>query len=659
MLNPTTNTATGWPDDGLNSGSSGRIRQLMSWWREVRDYCSDNRVEMAMDEDFVDSLQWTPAEKQELEARGQMPLVYNEIQLATKWITGTEKMTRVDWSVLPREPDDEQGAQIKTQVLKYLSDVNRFPFERSAAFEEAIKAGIGWLEVGIRHDGDEPIFISQETWRNIWKDPMSRKLDMSDCRYLMRSKVLDLDIACSIFPDATGRLRMESDSFARLPWRNNDIDVMSGLYTPPMHNALYPSDMDYHRPVVRLVECWYRSIENVNVLRGGSFSGQIFNENVLAHQRALNDGRAIIISDVPKMVMRVAIFTLGGYLIYDQRSPYIHNQFPFVPIYAFRRAQDLQPYGVPRQCRDPQIDLNKRRSKALFILSTNKVIADEGAVDDPEAFEQEAARPDQIVWKKQNKNIEFINNTQLAESHLQLALQDSEFIRQTSGVTGENLGLDTNAISGKAIIAKQRQGGVTTAGLFDNLRLSTQLAGELLLSLVEQFYDEPKVIRIVGNRQSAQFYSINQPQPDGSITNDITARQADFKVSEADFNESYRQAMFESMMELISRQPPEIAMKLMDLVVDFSDLPNKDEIVKRIRSINGQSAPDDPNAAQMEQQQAMMMQQKQQQEDAKTAAEIDLKNAQASKNRAETEKIWSEIRSGMLNIPQPNRIYHG
>ena len=49
--------------------------------------------------------------------------------------------------------------------------------------------------------------------------------------------------------------------------------------------------------------------------------------------------------------------------------------------------------------RDIQLDLNKRASKALFMLNTNQVIADKGAVEDPNAAKEEVHRPDGWIEK--------------------------------------------------------------------------------------------------------------------------------------------------------------------------------------------------------------------------------------------------------------------
>jgi hypothetical protein len=40
------------------------------------------------------------------------------------------------------------------------------------------------------------------------------------------------------------------------------------------------------------------------------------------------------------------------------------------------------PYGVIRALRDPQMSFNIRRNKAIYLLSTKRVVMDKGAVDD-------------------------------------------------------------------------------------------------------------------------------------------------------------------------------------------------------------------------------------------------------------------------------------
>jgi len=161
-------------------------------------------------------------------------------------------------------------------------------------------------------------------------------------------------------------------------------------------------------------------------------------------------------------------------------------------------------------------------------------------------------------------------------------------------VNRELLGRDTNAASGRAILAKQQEGAVSTAELFDNYRLGIQLSGEKQLSLTEQFMTEERQFRIVGERKGLDWRVINQIRLDTLnnvwvVDNDISRNQADFIVDQQDFRETMRQAFAEQFFDMLGKLPPDLSVQLLDLAFDMIDMPGKEEVVKRIRQITGQS----------------------------------------------------------------------
>ncbi len=599
-------------------------RKLKEWWHEARTSSADNRFEQALDADFNDGLQWRDADAQILRERGQAPLVFNAIAQHIRWILGTERRTRVDFKVHGREKEDTKPAQTKTKLLKYTDDVNHAVFSRSMGFADAVKVGVGWLECGIRSDPtEEPLFDRWEHWRNIWNDPLAKERDNSDSRFLFRSKWVDEDIANTMFPDRKDVIHQSSVSHQLFSFSEDDDLGFTGLYhaftpgssTIASGRAMFSDSfhIGIRRKRVRLIECWYRQPENVQMLRTrvSPLMNPIFRNQLMrmngdemsgprkeSVQSLIQDGHASVY-DAVKMKVRVAIFANKG-MLQDMASPYRHDKFPFTPIWAFKRDRDGQPYGVIRNMRDPQEDLNKRRSKALWILSTNRVIADDDAVEDWDELEEQVARPDGIIKKRRGSDFEIENETALAKEHVALMLQDIQFLESTSGVTEENRGEVTNASSGRAINLRQTQGSVVTADLFDNLRFAIQLHGEKKLSLIEQYYTEPKVFRITGDRGQEEFMNVNMPGQDADgnieIENDITRAKADFIVDTQSFNETVRLAMFESMMNLMGQLEPEVQLALLDLTIDLSDHPNREEMVSRIREMNGQIDPDAPNA---------------------------------------------------------------
>jgi len=187
----------------LDSLENRRLHaKLLDYWYTALDAFYDNRIEQMLDYDFYDHIQWSEEDRAVLAARHQAPLTYNKIKMAIDWVIGTERRTRIDGVVHPRAEDDVDIAAVKSELMKYLSDTNRVPWARSQAFKDAAIAGCGWTEESIRTDrADEPVMVGHIPWRQMRRDPVSRALDLSDCRFLLREKFADLDYSEAMFPD--------------------------------------------------------------------------------------------------------------------------------------------------------------------------------------------------------------------------------------------------------------------------------------------------------------------------------------------------------------------------------------------------------------------------------------------------------------------------
>jgi len=641
--------------------------KLMDWWIQARDHESSNRIEQALDADFKDGLQWSQEDADELRSRGQAPLVYNKIKPAIDWVLGTEKRSRMDFAVYARRSEDTDVAETKTSVLKYLSDVNKTPFHRSRAFDDAVTVGVGWLEDGVRGDStDDPLFSRYESWRNIWYDPLSVERDMSDARFIFRSKFIDLDIAKAMFPDRKRTLDSAAKASSFYGDVDSEEDTVATYYGREgfAGGLLYQAGKGYassepnrQRERVRLIECWYREPTPVRVVRGEMFHGAEYEDDNDEMNEAIENEYASVY-DAIVMKVNLCIMTEDA-LLFKDASPYRHNEFPFTPIWAYRRGRDNSPYGIVRNIRDPQENLNKRMSKALHILSSNQIIAEEDAATDWDEIRDEAARPDGILLLDGRKDARFelVNDKALAQQHVNLMEIDARMIQDVSGVTDENLGKPSNATSGRAVTARQEQGSVLTSELFDNLRYAFQLQGEKQLSLIEQYYDHTKVIRIVGDNGQPEYLNVNQPEIDPitgqlRIMNDITSTKGDFIVDESEYRATQRRAMFDMFAELLKTMDPETSMQLLDLMFEYSDLPGREEIVSRIRKLNGQSDPkkqNDPEEIQRMEQQAQEEQMMKEFERRRIELEIEKLQADVSKTLADVEKVKADAVNTNVN----------
>lgn len=619
----------------------------------------ENRNERSIDCDFYDGDQFTQEELAVYEARGQTPRVYNEVKPTIDWILGTERRTRMDYAVLPRTENDSDASLKKTKLCKYIDDINKSKWQRSLAFEDMVKSGEGWTRIAyeLNDEGDYQIVLKHVPWRNILSDSSSRTPLMNEDRYIWETKVIDLSVLLVHFPNKKNELYHDSEDKADL---ENEV-IEESLLTPDGKQTTrirtgvisLHDRMDSQRRAVRVYEMWYKQPEKVKLIRGQSaFDGEIYDKENKQHIELIqNFGHRVV--EVVRQQMYCAMYT-DNTLLYRQKSPYKHNRLPYVRRLCYIKNKDGSSYGVVRQIRHPQSDLNIRRNKALFQLATNRIIMDKDAVEDKNNLVQEVARWDSVIEKRAGSYFEIQEGSALANQHVAVGEQNSAYIRQVSGVTGENRGMSTNANSGVAIQARQEQGTVITTVLTDNHILARQLEGELILSLIEQFMDKPMQFRITADdlKEDPEFVDVNQ---EDDPTTDITKTQADFIVADKDYRSSMRQALSEQLIStagVISQHTgnPMLGVALLIAAIEMQDIPEKSRMTEELRKAAGMPPKNESEEQQqareaLEQQKAELEKQKQDLIMRESMATISKIEAEATKvgNEAELQALRTQI----------------
>jgi len=636
------------------------LRKVEDFYDEANEAWAETFAEMALDHDYYDHHQWSDMERAELIARGQAPLVFNKCAMVIDWLTGTERRTRIDYSVKAKAAADVDEARVKDHLLKYQSDTNMIGWHRSRAFKDASIAGLGWVEAALRGDNSQSMILHRyQAWNHMRLDPFSRDLDLDDARHLSRRRWLDLDYAIAAFPEREAILRLAARShlFGDEEWGQEQLDLPQVFRKYDSRGAevvqrRWTSSTPISGSTLRLrvpvTETFFREPQRIQKVFGLNLDGVPFDPNDQGMAEAVKAGYASL-ADCVKETMRLHMWVPGG-SVWRGESKYKHGGFPFTPIWCKRRDRDGMPYGVVRGIRDAQDDFNKRLSKAQWLLATNQLHYEASAVDDDQRQQvrRELSKPSGMVKFNDNAlamgRVKVERNVELADAQVGLLEIAATHIHDGSGVNRELLGRETNAISGRAIRAKQDEGSVTTAELFDNLRLAVQLDGKKLLSLSEQFLTLPMQVRIAGDDgREVDWLEINQPElvdDHWEVKNDITRTEADFVVDQVDWRESVRAAQAEQFMEMVGTVPPEIQAVLLDIAIDMMDVPNKKEAIRRIRAFTGQGPTDDQDPA--------AAAQRQQREEA-DAAERDLQMrerlAKAGLDEARTKEVMARARS--------------
>jgi hypothetical protein len=168
---------------------------------------------------------------------------------------------------------------------------------------------------------------------------------------------------------------------------------------------------------------------------------------------------------------------------------------------------------------------------------------------------------------------------------LQEALNASDDMKAIMGMYDASLGARSNETSGKAIMARQREGDVSTFHYIDNLSRAIRHAGRMRIDLIPKVYSAPRMVRILGPSGEAEMAAINQPLA-GSLEKvfDLGVGRYDLTVSAGPSYTSRREEAASQMIELIRAYPP-AAPLIGDLLAKNLDWPGADEVAKRLASL--------------------------------------------------------------------------
>ena len=146
--------------------------------------------------------QWTKEQLDTLQARGQPAITFNRVGRKIDGLVGVLEKLRGDPKAVGRVENDEQGAELSTQCIRYALDLSRFAAQETEALRKGACTGIVIAELGIVQGDklDPDIDLATVDATTFFYDPRSLKLDFSDARYMGVSKLMTQDEFEELFP---------------------------------------------------------------------------------------------------------------------------------------------------------------------------------------------------------------------------------------------------------------------------------------------------------------------------------------------------------------------------------------------------------------------------------------------------------------------------
>lgn len=663
--------------------SRERIEQILLDMRNEPPW----RVEAQRESDMYDGNQLDSETLQRMSEIGIPPIIVNLIKPAVDTVLGLETKTRTDPIVRSENQQSREGAEGLNEKLKEAVRMTRFNRATADAFAGQIKSGMGWVEVSRESDPFKYPYRVRTVHRSeMWPDWRAREPDFSDGRFLVRRKWFDSDELETFFPK---HKQLIKQSIAMHPlWEGpEDVDTSLGRAwdierTTSLQDEEW-RDTDRHR--LALYEVWYKVFTEVWVLHLPDGRVVELNRKDPRHVEAVASG---LIKPRKARTHRIRVaYYLGPHQLEDVPSPYSHGRFPYAPFTGYREDRSGAPYGLIRSMKSPQEEVNARRSKMLYNLSTRRVIVEEDAVKDHNHVMGEVARPDSYIIlnkNRQNKNSDGLridSDSGLNQQQYQLMLEAKNNVQESSGMYPEMMGRSAGSgQSGEAIKSLVEQGTQVLGEIFDNYQEGRRIAADMLMSMIIEDLAAQDNVEVEIEKPGGELQTIilNQPSVDEFgqrfRTNDVMRLRTRVVLDETPSTPSYRQQLVSRMMEMTQALPDNLQAAVIDLVIDATDLPNRKEYVERIRAATGTGQASDPAAQEAAKREQDLLQREKEltlaEREAKvretlgkveeTAAKIEKHLADAyytkvrgdktagvetARDRAETAKTYAEIES--------------
>ena len=550
-------------------------RFLMSARRFEESWRKENQQNF----EYCDGEQWTEAEKEAIESRGQQPTVINTILPTVEMVCSVAHERRADFQVVGREGSDDEKATLMTALLRHVFDTANFEYYHQTGFRTAVIGGRSWFECNVFTDerGKDLIKVNLVPWENVYLDPFSRLPDASDARFIIKTKWVDRDVAKALFPKAEELIDTSyTDDYHGQEWE-------AQMFSQDRGDSFY-YDTKSHR--VRICECWYTMPEKKRI-------------KILNERTGKEEEKVINTNTVHFVIFSGDIILQGSATDHSANvCPLGIDMYPIVPLYCMR-DRNGRPRGLVRSLIDIQDQINKLNSKFLWTLMTNRLIVEEGALKDPDDTRLEMQKPDGLVIVNDGglnrlrvddkyRDLSYMSN------HLQFLLSTEQRI---SGVNDSMLGLGgTNERSGIMQSTRISQGAAMQTCILENMHFSKKRIALVILRLIGKFYTDYRVIRITKPNGTTDTLEFNKPVPVMSAGGDGEFERGFEKPQMGIFNEiedtlyydvtlkevppfnSMRERQLSIFAEVLKSNviPAHIAAKML---LTLADMPGKEDII--------------------------------------------------------------------------------
>ena len=512
-------------------------------------------------------------------------LTVNKLPQHVRQVTNDQRQNRPSGKVIPADDHaDVEVAEIFNGMVRHIEYISDADVAYDTACENQVSYGEGYIRI-LTEYCDENTFdqdIKIGRVRNsfsVYMDPTIQDPTGADAKW------------CFVTEDIT------KADYERMYPDSAPITTLQTLGVGDQNLSQWLTE-----DTVRVADYYYLDYDRATL--------NLYPGNVTAFEGTPEDKQLKAIYGKPKRSresdrVKIKYCKINGYEILEERD-WAGKYIPVVRIVGNEFEVDGRLYvsGLVRNAKDAQRMYNYWVSQEAEMLALAPKAPFIGYGGQFEGYENQWKTANTNNWPYLEVNPDVTDGSgnmlplparaqppMASSGLLQAKAGASEDIKSSTGQYNASLGMGSNERSGKAILARQREGDVGTYHYGDNLARGVRHIVRQLVDLIPKIYDTQRVARIIGLDGETKMVKIDpsQEEPVKKIMQDDividkiynpNVGKYDVVVATGPGYATKRQEALEAMAQLLQGNPSLWAVAG-DLFVKNMDWPGAQEMAKR------------------------------------------------------------------------------
>lgn len=526
--------------------------------------------------------QWPEQIRRMREARDAPCLTINKLPTFIRQVVNDSRQNKPQIKVRPVDgAADVETADVINGLIRNIEQVSNADVAYDTAVDFAASCGFGFIRVDIAFAHDMSLDKELRIKRvsnpfAVYPDPHSVEADSSDWNLCFITEAMAKSVFEARYPKAE-----------KVDWQGGDMSLYTANWTDgeQIIVAEYWKREEYDCPIVLLSD------------------GMVVEKNAMENMAAIMQASGLtVVGERTTKRFKITQKIMSGAEILST-DKWAGQYIPVVPVYGDEINVEGKRYfhSLIRHAKSAQQRVNYWASTTTELVGLQPKAPYIG----PVGFA--AKDPNWTTANSENHPyLEYDGPVppqrqgfaSVPAGALQEMLNANDDLKSIVGLYDASLGARSNETSGKAIMARQREGDVSTFHIIDNLSRAIRHTGKILIDLIPLVYTGPRIVRVLGEQGDVAEAVIGGEQDDPKMQMqgmaeqmqkakriyDLNAGKYDL-VTEAGPSFTTRRAeAAEQMVDLI-RAFPDAAPVIGDLLAKSLDWPGAEEIARRLKAL--------------------------------------------------------------------------